>query len=1062
MAADRSSAPAGSPRSHLDEAATAALLREVARGSWQQGVTYRIEARLEESAAALQGRARLRYTNASPDTLTDFYLHLYLNAFRAHSLWARRELELGVRRFQDLGPDDHAYERLGTVTFDGVAVPPRYPYAPDSTVAAFRLPRPLAPGEALVVNLDWRARLSTLPRRQGRRGRHYDFAHWFPKVAVYDRFGWQPHPLYPQGEFYGEFATFDVTLELADDQVVGATGVPVSGDPGWERGAAARVAGIEHQREWYGAGGGPPCVEREGRRICGVWPARTLRPEEPLGLLREARPSGTKRVRWYAEDVHDFGWSVDPAYVYEEGRFEDVVIRVLYRPGGEPEWGGGIAVQRTATALAWLDTIFGDYPYPQVTNLHRLEGGGTEFPMLVMNGSASQSVILHEVGHLYVYGILANNEWRDAWLDEGFTSFQSAWFFEEHGGGRGWWLGSEATVLLMDLAGVSQPVSLPSEEYAEPAVYNGMVYTKGALVLRMLRDLVGRDAFVRFLRIYYERFRLRHVDEDVFRRTAEEVLRLDLDWFFGQWLHGIGLLDYAMGDVSLSPGPEGGWSVGFEVRRLGELVMPVPVRVWAGGEPVDTVVPGRARSERVVVRTRERPQRIELDPDGRVLDWNALNNRWQPRLFRLFRSAPRTGGWASPLRPLPAYRDRLAVGYFPLVWANDAGGLVLGLERRTSYMGTVARSTIRVGAPALRVGVLGLDAGQGDFGSAHVTIENPILLGRPRPDLRAEGLVGEGRVWARVSGETDFSRPPQSRLRRRGRLFASVAHVYDPDFLRVLRWEPVRATTVEAGAVWQEERTRAGGGVVLDLGLAAGASTRGVVYARGSGSVGAERRSGSGAWLGGRLFAGVAGGFRPDHAGAGGGGGPRDPAVPRERLFYLAGAGPYELVGNPWMRSAGSLFVDGTPWVHVPGDGNLRGFDPVLAADALVAGSLEMGVPLVVTGGMKLGPTAFADAGWAGLAAACRAAEDGASWRGAGSVPATRGPGAATQAAPCPLPARDTRVLADAGLGLRATLSGSLTLDLRFPFWSSDPALAVQGRHGAWATRALVSVGGSR
>src|SRR2546430_7524186 len=101
----------------------------------------------------------------------------------------------------------------------GEALPPDYPYAPDSTVAHWTLPRPLAPGDSLTVEIAWQARPSTLPRRQGRRGRRFDFAQWYPKVVVYDRYGWEAHPLYPAGEFYGEFASYDAMLGLPHDQV---------------------------------------------------------------------------------------------------------------------------------------------------------------------------------------------------------------------------------------------------------------------------------------------------------------------------------------------------------------------------------------------------------------------------------------------------------------------------------------------------------------------------------------------------------------------------------------------------------------------------------------------------------------------------------------------------------------------------------------------------------------------------------------------------------------------------------------------------------------------------
>src|SRR5690606_28855371 len=177
-------------------------------------------------------------------------------------------LEYGERRFTDLGPDEHAFERVSRVTIGDVAITPVYPGAPDSTVMGVPLPQPVAPGESVSVDIAWDARPSTLPRRQGRRGRHYDFAQWYPRIAVYDRTGWAVQPLMPQGEFYGEFGHYDVTVDVAEDQVIGATGVPVEGDPGWA-GAAAEP-------------GAQPVLRRDG------YAART---PGRLGLL-DAQPAG--------------------------------------------------------------------------------------------------------------------------------------------------------------------------------------------------------------------------------------------------------------------------------------------------------------------------------------------------------------------------------------------------------------------------------------------------------------------------------------------------------------------------------------------------------------------------------------------------------------------------------------------------------------------------------------------------------------------------------------------------------------------------------------------------
>ncbi|HWJ24420.1 MAG TPA: hypothetical protein VNS52_18820, partial [Gemmatimonadaceae bacterium] len=389
-------------------------------GYWQQRVRYVIDATLDEAKGAARARATLTYVNNSPDTLRELYVHQYLNAFRPGSKWSAADEREGRVRYQRMRDPAYAYERFTTApTVDGVAVTPEYPGAPDSTVVRLALPHPLAPGDSLVATFAWEARPSTLPRRQGRRGRSFDFAQWFPKVAVYDRAGWEPRALVPAGEFYGEFGEYDVTLVVPEDQVIGATGVPVEGDPGWRR--ALRWGAVHTASGAYGdVGRDEPAASTSSTSI-------------------SPPPAGYKRVRFVARDVHHFAWSASPDYRYEGGAYvrpagepamrfptwDTVAINVLYRPGDERQWGNGQAVERTRRALRWLEHVYGRYGYPQMTNLHRIEGGGTEFPMMMMNGSASQGLILHEGGHIFTYGMLANNEWRSGWMDEGLTEYQT-------------------------------------------------------------------------------------------------------------------------------------------------------------------------------------------------------------------------------------------------------------------------------------------------------------------------------------------------------------------------------------------------------------------------------------------------------------------------------------------------------------------------------------------------------------------------------------------------------------------------------------------------------------
>ena len=507
-------------------------------GYWQQRVRYRIEARLDERRGAVVARGVLTYVNNSPDTLREMYVHQYLNAFRPGSRWSAADEREGRVRFQHLPEPAFAYERFTeTPTFDGTPVAPQYPGGTDSTVVRFALPRPLAPGDSLEATFAWDARPSLLPRRQGRRGRSFDLAQWYPKVAVYDRGGWRPHALVPAGEFYGEFGEYDVSLIVPNDQVVGASGVPVEGDPGWQR--ALRWGAVHATAAAYGAIAAAP---------------------------ESAVPANFKRVRFLARDAHHFAWSASPDYRYEGGvyvrpagaaemRFptwDSVAVHVLYRPGDEREWGQGQAVERTRRALRWLEHVYGKYGYPQMTNLHRIESGGTEFPMMMMNGSASQGLILHEGGHIYSYGMLANNEWRSGWMDEGLTEYQTEWAqgltphdrassttpldsllaADTAGAARtrasaaarpaGYRARGvrpapeDATALEQyrrDLLGRAEPIGTSGERFNEFGIYNSMIYDRAAMMYDALRDVLGEGAFLSFLRGYYARWAFRHVDE---------------------------------------------------------------------------------------------------------------------------------------------------------------------------------------------------------------------------------------------------------------------------------------------------------------------------------------------------------------------------------------------------------------------------------------------------------------------------------------------------------------------------------------------------------------------
>ncbi|MGV3708526.1 MAG: M1 family metallopeptidase [Gemmatimonas sp.] len=624
-------------------------------GYWQQRADYRIVATLDERAQNIHATGTLTYVNKSPDRLTELWVHQHLNAFRPGSRWSAVDQKEGRVRFQNLQDPDYAYERFtAQPIINGVAVRAEYPLSPDSTVVRLALPQPLASGDSVIVQFAWDARPSTTPRRQARRVRSYDFAQWYPKVAVYDRSGWRPNALVPAGEFYGEFGTFDVTLVLPNDQVVGSTGVPVSGDPGWARVALPGSALPRTGAESY--------------------------PNVPAGPRVDV-PAGSRAVRFYARDVHEFAWIVSPGFRYEAQEYVrqiptatprfpiwmSVPVHALYRidaqddcarliasqPDSTPaqrridqcvngaltSWRDKKATGYGVTALGWLESIYGPYAYPQMTVVKRADGGGTEFPMMQMNGSASLGLTLHEGGHIFTFGILANNEWQSGWMDEGLTSYQTAW----HGGNtrvplaarleamnpRDPWAPADSTYRIaragLDTTAVrydrqvrdgsAQPIGTRADLFTNFAIYNGSIYSRAQQMYQALHDVMGDTKFRAFLKDYYSRWALKHVDRWAMQGSAERAGGVKLDWFFDQWVNQTGIIDYALRSPSVQKTATG-WTVRVNLDRAGTYRHPMPVGVRTAKGWVMARGDALRDNQTLEIRVTSPPDAVWLDPFG--------------------------------------------------------------------------------------------------------------------------------------------------------------------------------------------------------------------------------------------------------------------------------------------------------------------------------------------------------------------------------------------------------------------------------------------------------------
>jgi len=635
---------------------------------WQQFVHYRMDVTLLPLEHALIGDATIFYKNNSPDTLKTLYFHLYPNAYRDENSIRAQE----ARRFHRHlvpNPADAGYLNIESL----------YILAPDSAdgsraVAAFRvddtvltvdLPQALPPGGDLTLKLSFYHKVRKFSGRAGYHGFQYDFAQWYPKICVYDETGWNNEPFHYLGEFYGEFGTFDVTINVPAEYVVAATGVVTAGDPGWSMVAVDTTLNPERWQAAFVA------IKKKAQAAAAT------------GKLRQ--------VTFHAENVHDFAWVTSPDFLYESGEWDGIPIHVLYRSRVKERWSKKV-VSRARAALAWLSEKFGRYPYPQLSVTHGLLGGGMEYPMLVMNSSESESLILHEVGHIYFYGILANNEWKEAWLDEGFTSFQTRWYRETKYGEWGFdreasmaranWLqkhrpsatsrmrGRQAALAYIN-SGKNEPISKPAYTNREPLGYRRNAYTKGAFFYDMLKYVVGDSAFGEICRSYFERWKFKHVNQQRFQRVCEEVYGDDLDWFFTQWLHDSVAVDYALAGVSTAK-LDDGWMTEVVILRKEKGRMPVEVAVTTkSGESIRKRWPGFDKIGRLTFQTNEKPSDVRLDPDDRILD-NTLFNNGRPKTRVLFDYPNLT------YRP----RDAYLITWRPVGWYNSVDGLKPGVKFR--------------------------------------------------------------------------------------------------------------------------------------------------------------------------------------------------------------------------------------------------------------------------------------------------------------------------------------------------------------------------------------------
>jgi hypothetical protein len=604
-----------------------------------RNASYTIEVRLDPAQKTLHGREVLSWRNVAGADAAELRFHLYWNAWKNNRSTWLREAALGSRRNRtDPKPDDWSYCHVSSIkllksgrspqdlTSATRFAAPDDGNTDDQTVLSIPLPEPVPSGQAIDVEILWTSRIPRTFARTGFRGNYYFIAQWFPKIGVFQADGkWNCHQFHAGTEFFSDYGVYDVKMTVPQGWLLGATGM---------------------QQEV------------------------------------QQNPDGTSTHHYRESDVHDFVWTTSPDYREARRRFDHpglkpVEIRLLYQPEHQSQIDRHL--RATEVALQYYGTWYGQYPYGHITVIDPAWGsgaGGMEYPTLFtcgtrifnpLGGGSPEGVTVHEAGHQFWYAIVGNNEFEDAWLDEGLNTFSTARAIDVAYGEEMYtrrFFKGLLPVMVRSIplhrmtqgngldgyrsAARSDVEATPSYLYFPPTGSN-ITYAKTALWLSTMEKMLGWDTLQRILSTFFQRWKFKHPRPDDFFGVASEVSGRDLTGFFDQVYRSAAVFDYAVASVSSeevkadgyadehgkpvyqSP-PQGSGKKSYATRvvfrRLQDGVLPVDLLLkFENGEELRQQWDGRSTWKLVTATGPSSLKYAAVDPEHKiVLDVNYTNN----------------------------------------------------------------------------------------------------------------------------------------------------------------------------------------------------------------------------------------------------------------------------------------------------------------------------------------------------------------------------------------------------------------------------------------------------
>lgn len=581
--------------------------------------SYTLSASLDGAQHTIDGHGTLVWENASSRPASELYFHLYLNAFKNNqTVFLRSPFRAGrsghgARKWGYIDVKRLAVREMGGVNVWPERAARSADDAEDETDVRVPLPRAVAPGEHITVELQWTSQLPEIVERTGYVRDFHMLGQWFPKIARREPDGaWVHFPFDAQSEFYADFGSYDVSLDVPADMVVGATGVRVS----------------------------------------------------------ESVEGGRRHARYRIDDVHDFAWTAWASYLERTETMGGVNVRVLYPPGNDGN--AEATLQAVRHGLHHYGAAYGKYPYPVLTVVHppafAPSAAGMEYPTLITTGlpwythlvsSLMERVTLHELGHQWFYGLVATDEHSFPFLDEGLTTYAETSamraLFGAASGLRAPGLAVSDLAYFRDLsaeAGHDEIVARPAAAFASFRQVGALVYARTGTILETLRRVFGEAALDRALGRYARRYRFDHPTPKHLVAVVREVMGDEPADFLQAALFEGATVDLVVKDLqTVAIRPAAGVFDGASGRetketprhdataprfasrafvyRHGALRVPVDVELrFADGSRQRKRWDGRGRFAAIDAESTSRLVAAVVDPDDRVLlDDDLTNNR---------------------------------------------------------------------------------------------------------------------------------------------------------------------------------------------------------------------------------------------------------------------------------------------------------------------------------------------------------------------------------------------------------------------------------------------------